>query len=147
MTLKRYEPRTSMRSIEDEMGRVMRDWWQGLDQGAELVGSWCPAVDVKEEVDQYLIAVDLPGVAPKDIDISVEQNVLTIKGDRRDEREVDKEGYHRMERLHGQFYRRLGLSNSADAEHVKAVDHNGVLEITVPKLPEAKAHKIKVVTH
>ena len=144
MTLVRYEPRGGLRTFEDEMGRMMKDWWRDTDLTGSTLGNWCPAVDIKEEKDHFLVEADVPGVEPKDIDISLENNVLTLRGERKEKTETTTEGVHRMERIHGEFLRRLTLPAGADTEHVKATSHNGVLEIPIPKRAEAKGRKIHV---
>ena len=106
--------------------------------------TWTPAVDIAEKGDHFLIEADVPGVDPKDIEISMEGGVLTMKGERESETKEEREGYTRVERSHGSFYRRFSLPQSADPEHISAKSSKGVLQITVGKKETAKPKKITV---
>lgn len=108
------------------------------------VSHWRPAVDIKEEDNRYLITADLPGIDPKDIEITMEDGVLTIKGNRSVENQEEREGYKRVERARGTFYRRFSLPDTADAEKVKATGKNGVLEVAIPKQAKVQARRISV---
>lgn len=105
---------------------------------------WRPAVDIKEEKERFLITADLPGVDPKDIEITMDEGVLTLKGERQSETREEEEGYKRVERVSGTFYRRFSLPDTADAERIEATGKNGVLEITLPKHEKLQPRKIKV---
>ncbi|OGT81195.1 MAG: heat-shock protein Hsp20, partial [Gammaproteobacteria bacterium RIFCSPLOWO2_02_FULL_52_10] len=105
---------------------------------------WMPSVDVREDEDKFVFLADIPGVDPKDIEVTCEHGVLTIKGERKAETEEEREGYKRIERSRGTFYRRFNLPDTADAEHIKANSKNGVLELTIPKVEKAKPRKIAV---
>ena len=111
---------------------------------AIATSSWVPAVDIKEEAHAFIIEADIPGVDPKEIEISMENGVLTIKGQRTLEQEQERQSYKRVERLHGTFYRRFSLPDTADAEKVAAQGKNGVLQITIPKREVAQPRRIKV---
>ncbi len=106
--------------------------------------SWTPAVDIAENDDHFLIEADVPGVDPKDIEVSMENGVLTLRGERESEVKEEKEGYSRVERSHGSFYRRFSLPETADSEHITAKSDKGVLRITVGKKETAKPKKITV---
>ena len=106
--------------------------------------SWIPAVDVVEEPGHFLVRADLPGVDPKDIEIHMENGVLSIRGERRSESRAENSGYTRVERSHGVFYRRFALPDTADPEGITASGKHGVLEIAIPKRPEVKARRINV---
>ena len=106
--------------------------------------AWTPAVDIAEKDDHFLIKADVPGVDPKDIEISMENGLLTMKGERESETKEDKEGYTRVERSHGSFYRRFNLPETADSEDIAARSNKGVLEITVGKKEAAKPKKITI---
>ena len=106
--------------------------------------AWTPAVDIAEKDDHFLIKADVPGVDPKDIEISMENGLLTMKGERESEIKEDKEGYTRVERSHGSFYRRFNLPETADSEDISARSNKGVLEITVGKKEAAKPKKITI---
>ena len=105
---------------------------------------WRPAVDIKEEADRFLITADLPGVDPKDIEITMDEGVLTIKGERHSEASEENEGYKRVERVSGAFYRRFSLPDTADAERIEAKGKDGVLEVILPKHEKLQPRKIQV---
>lgn len=107
---------------------------------------WLPAVDIKEELDQFKLYVDIPGVDSKNVDISMENNVLTIKGTREETQKEEKKSYYRVERLKGVFYRRFTLPDTADAEQINAKIKQGVLEVTIGKKKVAQSRKIEVKT-
>jgi len=109
--------------------------------------NWTPAVDIKEESDKFILSVDIPGVNPKDVDISMENNVLALKGSREETITENKLEYHRVERIKGSFYRRFTLPDTADANQVSALSKHGVLEITIGKKKAAQARKINVEIH
>jgi len=106
--------------------------------------AWIPAVDIAENDDHFLIEADVPGVDPKDIEVSMENGVLTLKGERESEIKEEKEGYSRIERSRGSFYRRFSLPETADSENITAKSNKGVLRITVGKKEAAKPKKITV---
>ncbi|MGM0632033.1 MAG: Hsp20/alpha crystallin family protein [Pseudomonadota bacterium] len=108
------------------------------------MGEWNPAVDIREEPDRYLIQVDVPGVDPKDVDITLDNGLLTISGERKEEKSTGDGNYQRTERFHGSFYRRFSLPDAADADKVDARSEKGVVEITIPKAKKSKANRIPV---
>ena len=105
---------------------------------------WTPAVDIKETESEFLIRADIPGVNPDDIDVHMENGMLTIKGERKSETKDEREGYKRIERHRGTFYRRFSLPDTANADKISAKSNHGVLEITIPKQEKAQARKIQV---
>ncbi|WP_133130013.1 Hsp20/alpha crystallin family protein [Legionella yabuuchiae] len=105
---------------------------------------WSPAVDIREEKDRYIVKADIPGVEKDDIQLSLENNMLTIKGERRYEKKEEKEGFSRIERVQGQFYRRFALPDTTDESKIKASYKKGVLEVVIPKKANEKAKKINV---
>ena len=149
MALVRYEPWSMFDKFQEELGRLglldpaNRDSLEG-DNSNIVTSHWRPAVDIREEKDRYVIIADLPGVDPKDIEITMEQGVLTIKGERESTKEESHEGYSRVERVRGSFYRRFSLPDSADAENIEAKGKNGVLEISLPKHQKVQPKKITV---
>jgi len=110
----------------------------------ERTGQWLPAIDIREEEDKFLISADLPGVDPKDIDISLENNLLTLKGKREEVHEEKKGSFYRMERMQGQFYRQFTLPIAVDSKHITAKSKQGVLEVIVPKKEKTEIKKIEV---
>jgi HSP20 family protein len=149
MSLVRYEPWSLFDRFQDEINRLSRSDYFGRDaadgDNSNIVTShWRPAVDIMEEDKRFVILADVPGVDPKDIEITMEQGVLTLKGERVSDKEESKEGYTRVERVRGTFYRRFSLPDTADAERIEAKGKNGVLEIVLPKLAKKQPRKISV---
>ncbi len=107
-------------------------------------GRWVPAVDIIEEPDRFLLRADVPGVNPTDIDVSMDNGVLSVSGERGAEEPREDGGAQRIERTTGRFVRRFTLPETADAEGITAKSHNGILEVAIPKLPEIQARRITV---
>ena len=114
------------------------------DNGNVVTSDWAPAVDIKEEDDHYFLVADIPGVKPEDIDVHMEEGILTIKGERESEKKEEKENYKRIERSHGVFYRRFTMPDNANAEKISAKSEHGVLEVTIPKREASQPRKISV---
>ncbi len=114
------------------------------DYSNVVTSRWRPSVDIKEEADRFLITADLPGVDPKDIEITMDNGILTIKGERQSETRGEAEGYKRVERVSGAFYRRFSLPDTADAERIEAKGKDGVLEVVLPKHEKVQPRKIEV---
>ncbi|GAB4337370.1 MAG: Hsp20/alpha crystallin family protein [Candidatus Abyssubacteria bacterium] len=152
MALIRWRPRTEidpfrdMLSIQDEINRLF-DFTLGrrpLERAGLLEGAWVPAIDMYEDENKFVVKAELPGMTDKDIDVSVLDNTLTIKGEKKKEEEKKEENYHRIERAYGAFQRSIPLPNAVAVDKVKASFKNGVLEIELPKKDEAKPKQIKV---
>lgn len=109
-----------------------------------LTSNWVPTIDLKEESDQYVISADIPGVDSKNVDISIENGMLTIKGHKETETKEERENYLHVERSQGSFYRSIHLPNAIDSTKIQAKTKNGVLEIRIPKTQEGKSHKIPI---
>ncbi|KTD19150.1 heat shock protein, Hsp20 family [Legionella lansingensis] len=107
-------------------------------------GAWAPAVDIKEEKDHFLVLADIPGVKKEDMHVSLENNILTIQGERHFEKKETKGNYSRIERSEGQFYRRFSLPETADESKIRAKCKHGVLEITIPKKKVGLEKRIEV---
>ena len=144
MTLVRYEPWGMLNQLRRDMDRMYQSQTEGEESTSVATSAWVPAVDIKETDDAFEIHADIPGVDPKDIDVHMENGVLTIKGERESEKKEEKEGYKRVEREWGSFYRRFSLPDSADADKISAKSQNGVLEITIPKQEKVQPRKISV---
>lgn len=146
MLLTRYEPWNAMRQLQNEMSRVFDSAVTGAEDGSNVVTSrWTPAVDIKENSEQFVITADIPGVEPKDIEVTMENGVLTIKGERKLEaRDGGDNGYRRVERAYGSFYRRFTLPDTADAEAIAASGKHGVLEVVIPKRAALQPKRIAV---
>jgi HSP20 family protein len=143
--LARYEYKVP--SIFDYMNRVLggNSTNISINDGSFVeTSSWKLYVDIKEETNQFLIKADIPGVDSKDIEINMEDSILSIKGERNTFNKEEKEGYTRLERVQGQFYRRFTLPDTADATKIKARSKNGVIEISIPKKEKALLKKITI---
>lgn len=142
-----YEPWNLLHEIQRDMNNMFgrRFALTRGEQDTEVVTSdWVPAVDVKEEDNRFIIFVDVPGVETKDIEVTMEKGVLSIRGERKSENVDEHEGYKRIERTRGRFYRSFALPDTADAENITAKGQNGVLEIVIPKVAPAQARRITV---
>jgi HSP20 family protein len=144
MAVINYEPFNSLARLQDDLFRNRKWPMLGDEESSIITGHWVPAVDVKEEDSQFVITADIPGVDPKDIEVTAENNMLTIKGERKTESSEEKEGYKRIERSRGTFYRRFSLPDTADVDKIRADSKNGVLQLTIPKRESMKGHKIEV---
>lgn len=140
MSLVRYEPWSLLNQLSKELDRSFR----GTENSDVATSDWTPAVDIKENEDNFVIVADIPGVDPKDIEVHMENGVLSIKGQRESEKKEEKEGYKRVERSYGSFYRRFSMPESADPNKINAKSKNGVLEITIPKQEKEQPRKIEV---
>jgi HSP20 family protein len=129
------------REVEDLFERFFGETEGG---NGNAVMAWEPRVDVEETDKELLVKADLPGVDPKDVEVSVENGVLTLRGEKKEEKEERKKNYHRMERFVGKFYRAIPLPPGSDAEKVTATSSKGVITIAIPKTPEALPRKIAV---
>jgi HSP20 family protein len=144
MSLVRYQPWNSIEQLRREMGRML-DGQSSTEETSNIATSdWVPAVDIKETDKEFLIHADIPGVDPNDIDVHMEDGMLTIKGERESETKENREGYKRVERHRGTFYRRFSLPDTANADKISAKSNHGVLEITIPKQEKAQPRKIQV---
>lgn len=130
--------------LHNEINRLFDSFGQYDGAEGTPATDWTPAVDVKEEDNRYVLHADLPGVEPKDIDITLEQGVLTIRGRRELTTTEDEPGYRRVERVAGSFFRRFTLPDTADAEKISAEYRNGVLELVIPKQPKVQPRRISV---
>jgi HSP20 family protein len=146
MKLTRYEPWRMMDDWRRDMGRVFNPFLHEDDISHVVGEEWVPAVDIKEEENRYVLHADIPGVKPEDIEITMENGVLSIRGERKFEQREEKENYKRIERSHGVFYRRFTLPDNTDPEGIKASGEDGVLEVVIPKTTETKSKRIEV-TH
>jgi HSP20 family protein len=137
----RWDPFRDMQRVQDEMNRLFED--RLLSRDGESVG-WTPRVDIFEDEEGVALRFELAGVEPKDVDIRFENGVLTLRGERKLEREDKRENYHRVELSYGTFTRSFSLPGTIDAEKIKAESKNGVLTVHLPKKPEAKPKSIQV---
>ena len=147
MSLVRYEPFGLIDRLQREANA--RSLWEQFfgdaGQGAENpLSQWRPAVDIKEEDQRYVIYADLPGVDARDIEVTMEGGVLTLKGERNYSGEDEQKGYRKVERSQGVFLRRFSLPDTADADKIEAQGKNGVLEIVIPKQEKLQPRRIAV---
>lgn len=145
MAITRYDPWTRLGQFQNELGKLFDTRLPvGNDDNSVVTSDWAPAVDIKEEKDRFVLHADIPGVDPKDIEVHMEDGILTIKGERESEKKEEREGYKRIERAYGSFYRRFSMPDTADAEKINAKSKNGVLEIVIPKHEKVQPRKIAV---
>lgn len=137
----RFDPFRDLARIQEEMGRMLDE--RSSSQPAESIG-WTPACDVFEDNDEVVIRAALAGVDPKEVEIRVENGVLTLKGERRVEKDEQRENYHRVEMAYGHFTRTFALPTSVDPEKVHAESKHGILAVHLPKRSEAKPRSIQV---
>src|ERR1700732_4713077 len=142
-TLSRFEPFRGASSLQDQINRLLNDVFERPGEESNLT-SWAPAVDIYETEHELVVKADLPEVDAKELDVRVENNLLTIRGERKFEKKVNEDNYLRVERAYGSFSRSFSLSNTVNAEAIKADYQNGVLTLTIPKREEAKPKQIKV---
>jgi HSP20 family protein len=131
--------------LRSEIDRLFEDFSGARRSGNRddnQSGLWSPAVDVSENADQFIVRVDLPGVKEKDLDVEIENNLLTIKGERNFERAEEKEDYRLIERSYGGFFRSFSLPSNVDPNGIHAALHDGLLTVNIPKAAEAKARKV-----
>ena len=137
------QPSRGATTLQEQINRVFGD---GVGRAAEEsnLTPWAPPVDIYETENELVVKADLPDVNPQDLDIRVEGNILTIRGERKFENKVNEENYLRVERAYGSFSRSFSLANSVKSEGIKADYHDGVLTLSLPKREEAKPKQIKV---
>src|SRR2546430_15304194 len=140
-TLTRWEPFRGATALQDQVNRLFNDVLERTGEESSLT-AWAPSVDIYETEHRLVVKADLPEVDPKDLDIRVENNILTIRGERNFDKDVQKENYLRVERAYGSFARSFTLANTVNSEAIKAADPNGVLTLRVPKKKEAKPRRL-----
>jgi HSP20 family protein len=148
MAIVRFEPFRDLVTFQDRLKRFFEDAFRGSrgpsDEEWALGGSWAPSVDIYEQDGNLVLKAELPGIDPKDVDVRVENNVLTLRGERKLDTEVSKENYHRVERSYGAFSRSFTLPNVVDTDKIKAEFKDGVLRLVLPKKEEAKPKQITI---
>ncbi|HEY6452631.1 MAG TPA: Hsp20/alpha crystallin family protein [Steroidobacteraceae bacterium] len=147
MTLVRYEPWHVMDRLHRQIDQIFGDTFAAPAATGESSVAWIPTVDIHEEPDKFVVRADLPGVEPKDISITAENRVLTLRGARHFEHRENQKGFERLERIEGSFLRRFTLPDNVQEEQIKARHVNGVLEVTIPKLPAPEPRRVSVETH
>ncbi len=145
MTIVRHYPWANLAQLQEEMNRLFaRVATPEADSASVATAEWAPTVDIREEKDRFVLLADIPGVDSKEIEITMEKGVLSIRGDRRPESPEEREAYKRLERPRGTFHRRFMLPDFADADRIAARGVNGVLEVTIPKYERTKPRRIAV---
>jgi HSP20 family protein len=145
MALIRFEPVRELNTIQNEMNRLFNTFFEAPPGNSGAAQRrWIPAMDLVETDDDLVLRADLPGLSEKDVNIEVEDNVLTISGERKAEHEERKEGYYRVERASGTFSRSLTLPEGIDPERVRANFDHGVLEVRIPKPEQRKPRKVTI---
>ena len=142
MAITRWDPFREVQSLQNRVNSLFRDFNEG--EGAMTTASFVPAVDIYEDERKIVLKIEAPGIEEKDLEVSVERNTLTVKGERKFEKEEKEENFHRIERRYGSFYRGFTLPPSVDTENVKAEYAAGVLKLELNKKPEAQPKQIKV---
>jgi HSP20 family protein len=148
MALVRWEPLRDLVALQDRMNRLFDESYRGRREASEddwaLGGSWAPAVDIYEQDGNIVLTAELPGVDPKDVDVRVENNVLTLRGERKWTSDVQRESYHRVERSYGSFTRSFTLPSGVATDQIKADFKDGMLRLTLPKREDAKPRQISI---
>ena len=132
-TIARWEPFRGVTTLQDQINRLFNDAFERTGEQSNL-SAWAPAVDIYETEQELVVKADLPDVDPKDLDIRVENNLLTIRGERKFEKKANEQNYLRVERSFGSFARSFTLANTVNPDAIKAEYQNGVLTLTIPKL-------------
>ena len=142
-SLTRFEPFRGVSSLQEQINRLFSETFdRSSDEGS--LTPWAPAVDIYETEHELVVQADLPDVKPEELDIRVENNILTIRGERKFEQKVNENNYLRVERSYGSFSRSFSLANTVNTEAIKADYKDGVLTLRIPKREEAKPKQIKV---
>jgi len=141
--LSKYEPWGMLKQMRKEMDDVFSHRFPDLQSNVSGFSNsnWVPAVDVKEDDDKFVIHADVPGVAPKDIKVDIENGVLTIQGEKKHERTESEKNFKRIERSSGNFYRQFSLPDNVDSDAISAKGDNGVLELTIPKTTKPNGNR------
>jgi HSP20 family protein len=145
MAISRWDPFRDLNVLQERMNRLFNDAGRGW-KGDEPVATttWSPAVDIFETEGEIVVKAELPGVDRKDITLNLENNILTVRGERRFEKETKEENYHRIERAYGGFSRSFSIPATVDEEKIRADYKDGVLKIALPKKEQAKAKQIHI---
>lgn len=146
MALIRWEPVAELNTIQNEMNRLFNTFFDqpGAGRSSGASRRWIPPMDLVETDDHYVLRADLPGLSDEDVSVQLEDNVLTISGERKSEHEQRQEGYYRLERATGSFSRSLTLPEGVDPNSVQAHFDRGVLEINVPKPEQKKPRQVQI---
>jgi HSP20 family protein len=145
MNIVKYDPFRELNAFQNELNRLFTGAFpRGLNQEEMTHGAWNPSVDIYESKDQLVLEAELPGMKREDVEVSIENNIITLRGERKFEKQEESDNYHRVERSYGSFTRSFTLPNTVTAEGAAADFSNGVLRISLPKREEIKARKIEI---
>jgi len=145
MNIIRWDPFRDLATLRERMNRLFEEAYTSRGEEKDLVAStWNPSVDIYETENALVMKAELPGIDENDIELKIEDSTLTLKGDRKFEKETKEENYHRIERLYGSFYRSFTLPRNIDQDKIKAESENGILKVTMPKKAELKPKKVKI---
>jgi len=145
MGIVRYDPFRDLRTLQEEVNRLFStNLTRAFDDEGIGRGAWAPSVDIFENKDQIVLEAELPGMKQEDFDLTIENNVITLRGERKFEKTEETDNYHRVERSYGSFTRSFTLPQTVSAEEAKAEYSNGVLRVTLPKREEAKSRRIEI---
>src|ERR1051326_1082379 len=145
MTIVRYDPFRDLRTLQEEVNRLFStNLTRAFPDEGIARGAWAPSVDIYENKDQIVLEAELPGMKQEDFDLSIENNVITLRGERKFEKTDETDNYHRVERSYGSFTRSFTLPQTVSAEGATAEYSNGVLRVTLPKREDTKARRIQV---
>jgi len=142
MVLQRWDPYRELRQMDETMNRL----WRGFGSSTNTMEDWNIAIDVIQRLDEVIVKASVPGVKPEVIDLAIEENVLTLRAERKPDFSDDKSEYLIQERPMGSFYRALRLPDSVDTDKIQSIYENGVLTVTLPKAEEKKKKQIKIQT-
>jgi len=145
MSIVRYDPFRDLRTLQEEVNRLFStNLTRSFGEEGIGRGAWSPSVDIYENKDQIVLEAELPGMNREDFDLSIENNVITLRGERNFEKKEENDNYHRVERSYGSFTRSFTLPQTVSAEGAIAEYQNGVLRVTLPKREETKARRIEI---
>jgi HSP20 family protein len=142
MAITRWDPFREVAALQNRVNSLFRDFNEG--ESSMTTGSFIPAVDIYEDEKRVVLKLEVPGIQEKDLDVSVGNNTLNVKGERKFEKEEKEENFHRIERRYGSFFRAFTLPPTVDAENIDAKYENGILRLELKKKPEAQPKQIKV---
>lgn len=147
MAIVRWDPFDAFLGLQEDLNRLFRRGWLRSPEFGSILGetgTWAPAIDVYETSDALVVEAELPGVDPKDVEVSIDEDMLTIKGERKLEKEIKEENYLRVERAYGKFQRSMRLPSEVDVDKIKASYENGVLKVNVPKVEPRKPKTVQI---
>ena len=144
MNLVTYDPFRELRSLQQDVNRLFSSSFDRSEGSGITSGAWNPSVDIFENKDSIVLEAELPGMTPDDVNISIENNVLTLHGERKFEKKSEGDNFHRVERSYGAFTRSFTLPPTVSSENVEAAFENGMLRLTLAKREEAKPRRIEI---